>query len=109
MNRVIRPIMGDGADEAAIAAHLPKICRAAEVIGCYLAAREETFDLADFVVAGALKYATETPEWERIARSAPALEIWWNRTRTRPSIAACMPDTDLKKPSNDYFARHRET
>lgn len=107
MNRIIRPIVGDGADEAAIAAYLPETCRAAEVIGDYLAAREETFDLADIVVAGAIKYATETPEWERIARFAPALETWWNRTRSRPSIAAHMPDTDLKKQSNEYFERHR--
>lgn len=109
INRVIRPISGEGPDEAAIAAYLPEMCRAAEVIGGYLAAREEAFDLADIVVAGALKYATETPEWEQIARSVPALETWWNRTRLRPSIAAHMPNTDLKKRSNEYFTRHMET
>ena len=33
INRIIRPIAGDGADEAAIAASVPGMCRAAEVIG----------------------------------------------------------------------------
>jgi len=54
-NRLFNPMAGDTVDEALVSAQLPERCKAAEVIGGYLAARSGEFDLADIVVAGALK------------------------------------------------------
>jgi glutathione S-transferase len=105
-NRLFNPMAGDQVDEALIKAKLPEICRAAEVIGGYLEARPDEFDLADIVVAGAVKYATETPEWEQISVAAPTLNAWWHRVHDRPTIAEHMPDTDWTRRTADYAARH---
>lgn len=106
-NRLFNPIAGDEVDEGHIETYLPDICKGAEVIGGYLDARSARFDLADLVVAGALKYATETPEWQLISQTSPALADWWNRIQYRPTIAKHMPDTDWMQRATEYAARHR--
>jgi glutathione S-transferase len=93
-HRLFNPIAGDDVDENLISDRLPDMCRAVAIIGKYLAIRENTFDLADIVVAGAFKYVTETPECEEIMQSSSAFSDWWERTSSRPSVAKHMPDTD---------------
>ncbi len=104
-NRLFNPMAQDETDEGLIKARLPDICKAAEVIGTYLDARSGGFDLADIVVAGALKYATETPEWEHITGASPKLAAWWDRVRCRSTIAKHMPDTDWTQRAKDFAAR----
>ncbi len=108
-NRLFNPMAGDDVDEALISSRLPEMCKAAEVIGGYLSTRRGIFDLADIVVAGSLKYATETPEWHQLSEASPALSEWWNDIRVRPSISAHMPDTDWGQRTKDYEARHKPT
>jgi glutathione S-transferase len=104
-NRLFNPMAGDETDEGLIEARLPDICRAAEVVGTYLDVRRDRFDLADIVVSGALKYATETPEWQEIMRASPKLAAWWERIRVRSSIAMHMPDTDWAKRAGEMATR----
>jgi glutathione S-transferase len=108
-NRLFNPMAGDPVNEALIQEKLPVMCRAATVIGGYLEARPDGFDLSDIVVAGALKYVTETPEWQPISKASPALTEWWQRMRARPSIAKHMPDTDWDQRAADYSRRHERS
>lgn len=105
-NRLFNPMAGDAVDEFLISSQLPEMCKAAEVIGAYLDAKPAGFNLADIVVAGALKYATETPEWRQISKASPALSDWWERTKVRPSIATHLPDEDWKQRAIEYSHRH---
>ncbi|MCR9111502.1 glutathione S-transferase family protein [Marivita sp. XM-24bin2] len=104
-NRLFNPMADDAVDENLISSRLPEMCGAAELIGNYLTARSGGFDLADIVVARSLKYATETPEWHDIAKAAPRLAEWWESTKTRPTIAKHMPDTDWQQRTEDYASR----
>ena len=106
-NRLFNPMAGDPVDEALISSRLPEMCRAAEIIGDYLDARSGDFDLSDIVVAGALKYATETPEWQQISEASATLANWWERTKNRQTIAVHMPDTDWRQKTADYAVRHQ--
>ena len=93
-HRLFNPMAGDPTDEALIANCLPEMRHAAKMLGAHAAERGETFDLADIVLAGALKYATETPEGADILGASPALSEWWARICNRPAVVTHMPDTD---------------
>lgn len=104
--RLFNPMAGDIVDETAIVETLPEMIHAARVIGGQFRRRGEGFDLSDIVVAGALAYAAETPEWERFASEAPDLADWWNDVSRRPSIRRHMAPTDWEARRADYSARH---
>jgi glutathione S-transferase len=91
--RVVGPrLMGLVADEAAIAAAMPR----ARIVFAELAAQladqpffaGEALSLADVLLAPQLDFMRDTPEWAPLTASHPNLQRWLERMASRPSVAA---------------------
>jgi glutathione S-transferase len=91
--RIIRPrLLGQPADEAAIAAAMPSAVATfdelARLLGeqAYFAGAEPS--LADFLVAPQIDFFAETPEWAELGEPRPNLVAWLERMKARPSLQA---------------------
>jgi glutathione S-transferase len=95
IQRAVMPMMGQAADEAAIAAALPQAetcVRALEKLidgNAYLAG--DRLSLADLLLIPVYDYFAHTPEGEKLLASAPNLRRWWDSVRTRESVARTRP------------------
>ena len=95
IQRAVMPMMGNTADEAAIAAAIPQAetCVAAleKLIdgNAYLAG--DRLSLADLLLIPVYDYFAQTPEGEKLLASAPNLRRWWDSVRTRESVVKTRP------------------
>ena len=95
IQRAVMPMMGNAADEAAIAEALPQAqtCVAAlEKLldgNAYLAG--DRLSLADLLLIPVYDYVAQTPEGEKLLADAPNLQRWWDRVRSRESVAKTRP------------------
>jgi glutathione S-transferase len=95
IQRAVMPMVGNAADEAAIAAAIPQAetCIAAlETLidgSDYLAG--DRLSLADLLLIPVYDYVSQIPEGEKLLAEAPNLRRWWDRVRTRESVAGTRP------------------
>ena len=94
-HRVIRPRLGEPANEAEIAKGLavaPKVLGALEKL-----ASGEAFlvgpglSLADLHLGAMIAYFVQAPEGQQALQHYPRLAAWWARVSARPSFAATEP------------------
>jgi len=95
IQRALMPMMGNAADEGAIAAALPKAetsLKALEQLidgNRYLAG--DRLSLADLLLIPIYDYVRQTPEGGRLLEATPNLRRWWDEVRTRPSVEKTRP------------------
>lgn len=97
MNRLVAPMLGGTANEAAITAALPQAALAlseiarlqAEGGGAFLAGG--ALSLADLLLAPVFGYFTQTPEGAAALAAHPGLAAWWAMFSARPAMAATAP------------------
>jgi glutathione S-transferase len=92
-HRVVGPrVMGLKPDEAAIAAAMPKartvFTELARLLGEQPFFAGEAVSLADLMVAPAIGFFTETPEWAELGAPHANLVAWLARMEARPSMKA---------------------
>jgi glutathione S-transferase len=92
VERVSIPKRGGTANEAKIAAALPKAERAAAALADILGDRPffagATLSLADLHAAPMVGYFEKAPEGADLLARTPTLAAWWARLRQRPSVSA---------------------
>jgi glutathione S-transferase len=95
IQRAVMPMMGNPADEGAIAAAVPQAetCLKAleELIdgNRYLAG--DRLSLADLLLIPIYDYVRQTPEGEKLLQATPNLRRWWDNVRTRPTVEKTKP------------------
>jgi glutathione S-transferase len=92
-HRVVGPrLMGLKPDEAAIEAAMPKarvvFAELARLLGEQPYFAGETVSLADFLLAPAIGFFTQTPEWSVLGEPQANLVAWLARMEARPSLQA---------------------
>jgi glutathione S-transferase len=92
-HRVVGPrVMGLKPDEAAIAAAMPKartvFTELARLLGEQNFFAGEAISLADLLLAPAVAFFTETPEWAELGEPHKNLVAWLARMEARPSMQA---------------------
>jgi glutathione S-transferase len=92
-HRVVGPrVMGLKPDEAAIEAAMPKarvvFAELARLLGEQSYFAGEAISLADLLIAPAVGFFTETPEWAVLGAPHPNLVAWLARMEARPSMKA---------------------
>ena len=98
VERTIKPMLGDGTDEAKIADALPRCSLCLGEIDRinggdpYLVGAE--LSLADLFLAPIMAYVVQTPEATDLLAPHPGLRHWWEAISTRPSMARTAPSTD---------------
>jgi glutathione S-transferase len=91
--RIVGPrLMGLTADEAAIAAAMPKARTVFDELAGLLGAQAffvgESLTLADLLLAPQLDFLQQTPEWESLTASHANLRQWLTRMQSRASLRA---------------------
>jgi glutathione S-transferase len=91
--RIVAPrVLGRTADEAAIAAALPRARHVFDALAGLLGSQPyfagEAFTLADALLAPQLDFLGQTPEWPALTANHANLGRWLERMRERPSFAA---------------------
>ena len=95
IQRAVMPMMGNTADEAAIAAAIPQAetcIKALEQLidgNPYLAG--DRLSLADLLLIPVYDYVAQTPEGGKLLADAPNLRRWWDGVRTRASVTKTRP------------------
>jgi glutathione S-transferase len=93
--RLIVPMKGGQADEAKIAAAVPKVAYQLSVMERGLEAEPwlagAALSLADLMLFPVLVYLRVTPEGPQLFAKAPAVSAWFDRLAARPSAAATDP------------------
>jgi glutathione S-transferase len=92
-HRVIGPrVMGLQPDEAAISAAMPKartvFSELARLLGGQPFFAGDALSLADLMVAPAVAFFTQTPEWTELGAPHANLVAWLSRMEARPSLKA---------------------
>jgi glutathione S-transferase len=92
-HRVIGPrVMGLQPDEAAISAAMPKartvFSELARLLGGQPFFAGDALSLADLMVAPAVAFFTQTPEWTELGAPHANLVAWLSRMEARPSLRA---------------------
>jgi len=91
--RIVRPrLLGQPADEAAIAQAMPKahvvINELSRLLGDKAYFTGGALSLADLMVAPQLDFLSQTPEWSPLTAAAPNLVGWLGRMTSRESFTA---------------------
>jgi glutathione S-transferase len=92
---MIMPMLGNAVDEGAIAAAMPQAettLKALEQLidgNPYFAG--DRLSLADLLMIPIYDYVAGTPEGQKLLEATPNLRRWWDRVRTRPSVAKTKP------------------
>jgi glutathione S-transferase len=95
IQRAVMPMMGNAADEAAIAAALPQAQTSVAALerlidgNPYLAG--DRLSLADLLLIPVYDYISQTPEGGKLLAEAPNLRRWWDGVRSRESVARTRP------------------
>ncbi|HVN44680.1 MAG TPA: glutathione S-transferase family protein [Steroidobacteraceae bacterium] len=90
--RIVGPkLLGLTADEAAIAAAMPKAHAVLEELAGLLGSQPYltggSVTLADLLIAPQLDFLQQTPEWEALGSAHASLRQWLQRMTARPSLA----------------------
>lgn len=92
--RIVYPNLGIAPDEKVVAAALPRVAVALDVMEKELAAREYLADdrptLADFFLLPSLTTLSRTPEGSEMLAGAPKVRAWWARMQELTSVQAVM-------------------
>lgn len=95
IQRAVMPMLGNAADEAAIAAALPKAETSLKALEQLLDGHRylagDRLSLADLLLIPIFDYVRRTPEGERLLQATPNLRRWWDEVRTRPSVEKTKP------------------
>ena len=95
IQRLVQPILGGAADEAAIEAALPEVEKAMHELERKLEGREyfagDALSLADLHLAPIFAYFVDTPESKSILENKPGLRAWWQRISSRDSMKRTQP------------------
>jgi glutathione S-transferase len=95
IQRLVMPMMGSNADEAAIAAAMPVARTSIEVLDRMAAGHRflasEAISRADLFLAPIHAYVVQTPEGEELLAGAANLRRWWEAMKDRPSVVATRP------------------
>ena len=91
--RIVKPrLLGMPADEAAVAAALPKahavINELSRLLGRHDYFAGANVSLADLLVMPQLDFLAATPEWAILSASVPNIVAWLGRMNERPSMQA---------------------
>jgi glutathione S-transferase len=91
--RIIAPrLLGTNADEAAIAAAMPRAHVVFDELALQLGEKpffvHDAVSLADIMIAPHLDFLRATPEWQLLAGPHANLDRWLDRMNGRPSMAA---------------------
>jgi glutathione S-transferase len=95
IQRAVMPMVGNTADENAIAAAIPQAETAVAALeqlidgNAYLAG--ERLSLADLLLIPVYDYFAQIPEGKKMLAKAPNLQRWWETVRSRPSVAKTRP------------------
>jgi glutathione S-transferase len=95
MQRAIMPMIGNPTDEGEIAAALPKAETALTALeqlidgNPYLAG--DRLSLADLLLIPIYDYIVQIPDGQKLLEATPNLRRWWDRVRSRPSVAKTKP------------------
>jgi glutathione S-transferase len=99
-NRIVAPLLGLPADEAAVAAALPKakLClgELERLLGGKTFMADETLSIADLMLAPQMDFLAETPEGAVLMETYPRLSAWLGRMLDRPSMAGTTWETLAK-------------
>src|ERR1700730_15475600 len=92
-HRVVGPrVMGLKPDEAAIAAAMPRartvVTELARLLGEQTFLAVDTISLADLLLAPAVAFFTQTPEWSDLGAPHANLVAWLARMEAQPSMQA---------------------
>src|SRR6516162_7262822 len=92
-HRVVGPrVMGTTPDEDAIKGAMPKAQLVFDELARLLAQQPyfagEAISLADLMIAPAMEFFTQTPEWSVLGAPHPNLVAWLARMQARPSMKA---------------------
>lgn len=96
IERVVAPMLGRPADEAAIHNAMPLAQKSVDALEA-LADGQGPFllgaklSLADLFLAPVFAYMSATPEAKTLLKAAPRLSRWWQGMSTRPSVAKTQP------------------
>jgi len=95
IQRAVMPMVGNTADEDAIAAAIPQAETSVAALeklidgNDYLAG--DRLSLADLLLIPVYDYIAQTPEGQTLLAKAPNLQRWWDKVRTRPSVEKTRP------------------
>ena len=95
IQRAIMPMMGNAADEAAIAAAMPQAETSVAALeklidgDAYLAGSQ--LSRADMLLIPVYDYFSQTPEGQQLLAAAPNLQRWWQSVQSRPSVEKTRP------------------
>lgn len=95
IQRAVMPMIGNTADEAAIAAAIPQAEKAVAALetlidgNAYLAG--DRLSLADLLLIPVYDYVAQIPEGQKMLAKAPNLQRWWDTVRARPSVTKTRP------------------
>jgi glutathione S-transferase len=92
-HRVVGPrVLGTTSDEEAIKAAMPKahvvFDELARLLGHQSYFAGDAISLADLLVAPAMAFFTQTPEWSELGPCRANLVAWLERMQARPSMKA---------------------
>jgi glutathione S-transferase len=96
IERLVAPMIGRPADEAAVAAAMPVAEKSIDAVEA-LSSGEGPFlvgaqlSLADLFLIPVFAYLMGTPEAGKLLKSAPRLKRWWDNISKRPSVAKTQP------------------
>ena len=95
IQRLVTPMLGGTADEAAIEAAIPEVrnCMATleQLLGDQTYLAGDKLSLADLHLAPIFGYFTGTPESGPILEDKPGLNRWWDGMKARESMAKTEP------------------
>jgi glutathione S-transferase len=95
IQRAVMPMVGNSPDEESIAAAMPQARTCVQALeklidgSDYLAG--DRLSLADLLLIPIYDYVAQIPEGEKLLAEAPNLRRWWERVRTRESVASTKP------------------
>jgi glutathione S-transferase len=95
IQRAVMPMMGNTADEAAIAAAVPQAATCVKALEQLIDGNPclagDRLSLADLLLIPVYDYLAQTPEGEKLLADAPNLRRWWDGVRSRASVTKTRP------------------
>jgi glutathione S-transferase len=95
VHRAVMPLLGNAADEGAITAAMPQAETALKALEQLIDGHDylagDRLSLADLLLIPVYDYVAQIPEGQKLLEATPNLRGWWDRIRTRPSVAKTKP------------------
>ena len=95
MNRLVRPMLGEQPDEAAIKSAIPtadlSLREIERLMGANKFLADDKVSLADLFVAPVYHYLALTPEGQEMLKPRARLQAWWELMKARNSVTTTEP------------------